>query len=89
MTDLGRGYKNFFKQRAAHPVFKKKGKSAISFRFPDGKQCTLDQTNSRLKLPKLGWIRYRKSRDIEGVIKNITISCAAEKWYSQSAIKAL
>lgn len=82
MADLDRGYKNFFEKRAAHPVFKKKGKSADSFRFPDGQQFTVDQFTSRIKLPKLGWIRYRKSRNIEGVIKNITVSCVAGKWYT-------
>jgi len=80
MADLDRGYKNFFEKRAAHPVFKKKGKSADSFRFPDGQQFTVDQFTSRIKLPKLGWIRYRKSRNIEGVIKKITVSCVAGKW---------
>lgn len=82
MGDLERAYKNFFEKRAAHPVFKKKGKSADSFRFPDGKQFTVDQGNSRIKLPKLGWIRYRNSRDILGVAKNITVSCVAGKWYA-------
>ncbi len=82
MADLDRGYKNFFEKRAAHPVFNKKGKSADSFRFPDGKQFTVDQSNSRIKLPKLGWIGYRKSRNIEGIVKNITVSCVAGKWYA-------
>ena len=72
MADLGRGYKNFFEKRAAHPVFKKKGRSSDRFRFPDGKQFTVDQPNGRIKLPKLGWIRYRKSREILGTVKNIT-----------------
>ena len=42
----------------------------------------LDEGNSRLKLPKLGWLRYRKSRTVEGKIKNITVSCVAGKWYA-------
>ena len=80
MADLGRGYKNFFEKRAAHPVFKKKGRSSNRFRFPDGKQFTVDQPNGRIKLPKLGWIRYRNSRDMLGTAKNITVSSNGGKW---------
>ena len=32
----------------------------------------MDSANGRVKLP--GWIRYRKSRDMEGKPKNITVS---------------
>ena len=79
LKDLVRAYKNFFDKRADFPTFKKKtGRSR--FCFPQG--CELDQGNSRIKLPKLGWIRYRKSRAIEGVIKNITVSCVCGKWYA-------
>jgi putative transposase len=81
MADLGRGYQNRFEKRAAHPVFKKKGRSSDRFRFPDGKQFTVDQANSRIKLPKLGWIRTRKSRDILGTAKNITVSSNGGKWF--------
>jgi putative transposase len=81
MADLGRGYKNFFEKRADFPRFKKKGRSSDSFRFPDGKQFTVDQQNGRIKLPKLGWIRYRNSREILGTAKNITVSSNGGKWF--------
>lgn len=80
MGDMAQGYKNFFEKRAEHPVFKKKGKSADSFRFPQG--FKLDQANSRIFLPKLGWIRYRNSREVLGVPKNTTVSCVGGKWYA-------
>lgn len=82
MDDLARGYKNFFEKRAEHPVFKKKGKSADSFRFPDGKQFTIDQANNRIKLPKLGWVKYCNSRNILGTAKNITVSQSGGKWFA-------
>jgi len=81
MENLAKGYEKFFKKTADHPVFKKKGKSADSFRFPDPKQFTIDQSNNRIKLPKLGWIRYRNSRAILGSPKNITVSAKAGKWF--------
>lgn len=78
LKDLERAYTNFFAKRAAFPRFKKKGQSD-SFRYPDG--FKIDQVNSRVSLSKLGWIRYRNSRDILGTPKNITVSCVAGQWY--------
>lgn len=64
----------------AHPpVFKKKGQSEAGIRFPQGTE--LDQTTHRVKLPKLGWLRYRCSRDVIGTIKNVTVSSSGGKWY--------
>lgn len=80
LKDLERAYANFFAKRADFPRFKKKGRSD-SFRYPDPKQVKLDQTNSRLFLPKLGWLRYRNSREALGNVKNITVSQSCGKWY--------
>lgn len=76
--DLERAFRNFFEKRADFPIFKKKGRHS-SFRFPQG--FKLDQLNNRIFLPKLGYMRYRNSRKVEGVIKNMTISLVANKWY--------
>ena len=73
LKDLERAYTNFFAKRSDFPRFKKRGQHD-SFRYPDPKQFRLDQTNSRIFLPKLGWVRYRNSRDVLGTVKNITVS---------------
>lgn len=65
LKDLERAYKNFFQKRAAFPRFKKRGVSD-TFRYPQG--VKLDQGKSRLFLPKLGWIRYRNSREVIGAL---------------------
>ena len=80
LKDLERAYTNFFAKRADFPRFKKKGQHD-SFRYPDAKQFKIDQANSRIFLPKLGWLRYRNSRDILGVAKNITVSANGGKWF--------
>ncbi|HKT66641.1 MAG TPA: transposase [Burkholderia sp.] len=80
LKDLERAYKNFFAKRAAFPRFKKKGRSD-SFRYPDSKQIKLDQVNNRIFLPKLGWLRYRNSRDVLGEVRNATVSRNAGKWF--------
>lgn len=80
LKDLERAYTNFFAKRADFPRFKKKGRSD-SFRYPDPKQIKFDQGNSRIFLPKLGWLRYRNSRDVLGTVKNITVGLSCGKWY--------
>ena len=60
------------------PRFKKRGQRD-SFRYPQG--CKLDQANNRIFLPKIGWVRYRNSREVPGSIKNVTISRLAGKWF--------
>ena len=78
LKDLERAYKNFFAQRANYPKFKRKGQGD-SFRFPQG--FKVEQQNSRIFLPKLGWLRYRNSRDILGEACNVTVSSRQGKWF--------
>ena len=76
LKDLERAYDNFFAKRAGFPNFRKKGRSE-RFRYPDPKQIRLDQGpghQGRLFLPKLGWVRYRKSREVLGGVRNVTVS---------------
>ncbi len=79
LKNLESSFRNFFAKRADFPKFKKKGQSD-SFRFPQGYK--LEQQNNRICLPKLGWIRYRNSREILGAVKNITVSLKCGKWYA-------
>jgi len=81
LKDLERAYTNFFAKRADFPRFKKKGQSD-SFRYPDPRQIKLDQAHSRIFLPKLGWIRYRNSREVLGAVKNVTVLHHGGKWYA-------
>lgn len=78
LKDLERAYTNFFAKRADFPRFKKKGQPD-SFRYPQG--CKLDQANNRIFLPKLGWLRYRNSRDVLGKLCNVTVSQTSGKWF--------
>jgi len=80
LKDLEQAYANFFAKRANFPVFKKKWRGD-SFRYPDPKQIKLDQGNSRIHLPKLGWLRYRNSRTVLGEVRQTTVSERAGKWF--------
>ena len=80
LKDLEKAYTNFFAKRAAFPKFKRRGEHD-AFRYPDPKQFELDQGNARIKLPKLGWVRYRKSREVLGAPKNVTVSQSCGRWF--------
>src|SRR5580704_3069324 len=78
LKNLERAYTNFFKKRADFPKFKKKGQRE-SFRIPQG--FALDNQNGRVEIPKIGWMRYRKSQDVLGETKNLTLRESCGKWY--------
>ena len=78
LKNLERAYTNFFQKRADFPKFKKKGQRE-SFRVPQG--FKVDNENGRVKAPKIGWMRYRKSQDVLGEAKNITISESCGEWF--------
>ena len=80
LKDLERAYGNFFGGRGGLPKFHRRGRQD-GFRYPDPKQIKHDEVNGRIFLPKLGWMRYRKSREIAGAIKQVTVSRKCGRWY--------
>jgi putative transposase len=80
LKDLEKAFKGFFPKRTGFPRFKKKG-TGDSFRYPEPKQIQLDQSNNRILLPKLGWLRYRNSRKALGQVRNVTVSQSGGKWF--------
>jgi putative transposase len=78
LKDLDHAYRNFFEGRAELPRFKRKGKDD-AFRHPQ--KVELDQPNGRIRVPKLGWMRYRASRAVEGAVGQVTVSLKAGKWH--------
>ena len=80
LMNLDRALKEAFSKTnpKRFPRFKKKGQRD-SIRYPQG--FKVDQTNSRVYLPKIGWVRYRKSQELRGQPKNITLSKRGQHWY--------
>lgn len=60
-----------------YPQFKRKHGRRQSFSYQQGVRAVGD----KVWLPKIGWARFRKSREIEGVIKSATISHKASGWH--------
>lgn len=58
---------------------------APSFRFPEGSKMAVEQLNrrhARIKLPKLGWVKFRSSRSLAGeTIRSATLTREGRHWY--------
>ncbi|MCC3408271.1 MAG: transposase [Microcoleus sp. PH2017_10_PVI_O_A] len=67
--NLSSAFLNFFEGRAKYPNFKKK-QNRQSIRFPQG--CKLK--DDTLKLPKIGDVHCKVSRQPEGTLKSVTVS---------------
>ena len=83
LKDLDRAYQNWWAGRAEAPTPRKKGLND-SFRFPDPVSIKVERTgqsSGRIKLPKLGWIRFRGWYAIPGDICNATVSRRAGQWH--------
>lgn len=68
LRDVDAAFEAFFKKNTAFPKFKRKKKGDFSFRVPQ--RVKLEER--RLYCPKIGWIRCRQSREVEGTIKSAT-----------------
>ena len=81
LLHLYSGIRKYYNEREKNPRirlprFKKKGKKE-SFKYPQN----IKVEDSKVWLPKIGWVRYRNSRLIEGEIKQVVIKKEAGHWY--------
>ena len=76
LKDLDRALWDGLKKSKGMPGFRKKGKHD-GFRYPQGFKIN----GSRIYLPKIGWVGFRKSRDIQGEPKNLTVSRRGRHWF--------
>lgn len=63
--------------RFGEPRFKKRGEGD-TVRLPQG--CKYDARAGTVKLPKLGVVRLRHSREAEGLLKNVTLRQVRGRW---------
>jgi putative transposase len=91
LKNLETAYKNFFadlkksknKKGVGFPRFKKKHgcKQSYKTNLTNG---NIQVVENRLKLPKLGWIKFHKSQDITGKLVNVTITRTSSGKYVAS-----
>jgi len=68
LADLKKAFTNFFEKRARFPTFKSKKRDTARFRIPQ--RVTL--TDGYLTVPKIGRVKARQSRAVEGTTKSAT-----------------
>lgn len=89
LNDLDKAFSNFFAGRASFPTPRKKGVNE-NFRFV-GREVSVRKINRRwseVKLPKIGWVKYRDTRKIDGEIRNVTISLTPLGWHVIFAVRS-
>lgn len=82
-------YKKFFKKEGNHPRFKSKRHPVQSYTANIQGKSQLPEVSivgNTLKLPKLKWVRFANSRQVEGHILNATIRRTASGKYFVSLL---
>ena len=80
--DLIEAYKKFFREHKGFPKFKSRKFPKQSYQS-NSVNRNIQQVGNRIKLPKLGLIKFKCGRKIEGKIKNVTIRLSATgKFYA-------
>lgn len=69
LKDLDTSFKRYLKEKNGYPKFKSKKNPKQSYTS----KMNIKLEGNRLKLPKLGWVKFAKSREIEGRILSATI----------------
>lgn len=85
LKHLADAFTRFLKGQNKSPRFKTKKNPIQSYttKYTNG---NIKIKNNRIKLPKLGWIRFAKSREVEGRIINVTIRRNASGKYFISVL---
>lgn len=72
--NLNKAYKNFFRDKSVgFPKFKSKHKSKASY-TTNNQGGNIRIVDEKIKLPKIGFVKFNQHREFEGVIKSCTIS---------------
>jgi putative transposase len=82
LRDLDQAFASFFAGRTDHPTPRKRGLND-AFRF-SGRDCQWRKLNAKwgaVRLPKIGEVKFRLTRSIPGMIKNVTVTSDALGWH--------
>ena len=85
VCNMDAAYQNFFKSGKGYPKFKSKHRSRKSCKFMVPK-CAVLQDISRLKLSKLGLVKYKKDREFVGALRHIVVTQDSDGKYYASCL---
>lgn len=72
LRHLDDAFKRFFREKKGYPRFKSRKNPVQSYTSKNNKG-TIAIKENRIRLPKLGWVKFAKSREIQGRIISATI----------------
>jgi putative transposase len=81
---LGIAFRAFLEKRERFPRFKKKGVHD-SFCAPMG-VTKFRCKGRRIRLPNIGWVRMREALRFSGILKHVTVSHQAERWFASIVV---
>lgn len=78
LMDLEKAFKSFFEKRSRFPKFKSRKRTAHAFRIPQN----ISIVDGKVSIPKIGIVKARIHRAMEGVVKSATIKQESDgHWY--------
>lgn len=81
LKDLDDAFHRAWKGLGGYPGFKRKGvNDTFSFK---GREIRVEKINrrwSRIKLPKIGWVKFRDTRPLQGEAAEVTVNRTALGW---------
>lgn len=81
LKTLDESFRRFFKGTGGYPKFKKKGdKESFTFAGRDVVVERLNRRWGRVRLPKIGWVKFRMTRNLSGKITEATVSLTPLGW---------
>ncbi|NVM30583.1 MAG: IS200/IS605 family element transposase accessory protein TnpB [Candidatus Helarchaeota archaeon] len=77
--NLLQAFQNFFRgihkgKKIGYPKFKSKKNKQTYTTYNINNNIRIDQKAKRIKLPKVGWVKYRDDRNVVHPIKHVTVS---------------
>jgi putative transposase len=91
LRQLDRAYDNWWNPQhpADAPTFKKRSnRLAVPFPGQAVKVRKLNHKWAQMRLPKVGWMRFRRSRPLGGVVRNATVSRDGLGWHVSFGVAA-
>jgi putative transposase len=77
LKDLDDAFRRFFRKQNDHPRFRSKKNPVQSYtsqcNYPKKGKPSIEVMGNRIRLPKLGWVKFAKSREVQGKILSATI----------------
>ena len=84
IRNMDSAFTRFFREKKGFPKFKSKKNARKSYKAING--VRIDFETNRIKLPKIGWVKFYKNRTFEGNIGTVTVSKNATGKYFVSVL---